>query len=264
MATSTACTTHAPVDIDDKLFRIVRISSDPEAAAEALSHLTKDSIRGRSLDALWHAEQIDRRVREAVEALFTADPDPWLVRRLRRDIPDLQPGDIRSALVRARLSLDFPPSALTDTHLPAPSGDSAPRDPAWESDDRPGAERAPGRRRRRRVNVVVRDLIDAGLLRPPLDLVRTYLGREVRARVEVTGQVAVNGKLYSSLSRAASAAREEVKGGLTTESKRLHTNGWTFWQYRDGDGALRELDILRRRYHDNGAVADAPSSDDEA
>ena len=65
---------HAPVDLDQKLFGSVQISHDASDAADALRLLTKESLRSRSLEALWRAQSIDNRVRQAVEALF--DPNP--------------------------------------------------------------------------------------------------------------------------------------------------------------------------------------------
>jgi hypothetical protein len=32
------------------------------------------------------------------------------------------------------------------------------------------------------------------------------------------------------------------------------TNGWTFWEYRMGDGELHQLDNLRRQFHERKVV----------
>jgi len=32
------------------------------------------------------------------------------------------------------------------------------------------------------------------------------------------------------------------------------TNGWTFWQYRRTDGALHQLDDVRRQFHERKVV----------
>ncbi len=67
---------HAPVDVDDKLFRRVRISEDRAAAAEALGYLVRENItRSRDvLSTLWEADQADRAVGQAVEELFRPAP----------------------------------------------------------------------------------------------------------------------------------------------------------------------------------------------
>ena len=59
---------HAPVALDEKLFRSVQISRDADEAADALSLLTKDELRSKSLEVLWRAQSIDNRVRQALKA----------------------------------------------------------------------------------------------------------------------------------------------------------------------------------------------------
>ena len=97
------------------------------------------------------------------------------------------------------------------------------------------------------------DLIAAGVLKPPLVLSKHYLGRELRAEVQADGGVSFNGTRYGSPPMAAVKAREEVKGGPPPNRRRWQTNGWTFWLFRDEDGKLQPLDLLRRRYAEQRA-----------
>jgi hypothetical protein len=39
------------------------------------------------IDVLWKAHFVDRQIRTALEALFAPEPDPALVRLLRKQVP---------------------------------------------------------------------------------------------------------------------------------------------------------------------------------
>jgi Restriction Enzyme Adenine Methylase Associated/Type I restriction enzyme R protein N terminus (HSDR_N) len=228
---------HAPVDVDEKLFRSVQISGDPSEAADALQLLTKDELRRRSLEALWRAQSIDNRVRQAVEGLFDPEPSPWLVRGLARSIDGLTPSDVRAALSRARITLDFPAADADVTSLPAvPAAKPTPK--------QSGARRAPSTR----YDVTVKQLLDAGLIQPGAELRKAYLGRFVSAAVEPDGRVRVGSEVYNSLSIAAAAARVAVKGPPEDGRRYYQTNGWTFWEYADANGRHQPMEALRKQY----------------
>lgn len=215
---------HAPVPVEEKLFRTVRVSADVDEAAEALSSLSKPRILENSLTSLWRAHSIDRRVGVAVRELFSPEPSDWLVRRLAKQLDGLAPNDVRAALSRARISLDFPPQE--PPHVVTPRAAHKKRPPASYS-------------------VSVNDLIGANLLRPPVAVTQKYLGRVVTAQIETDGRVTFDGRTYDSLSEAAGMARVSVKGAPPPPRRFWQTNGWTFWRYRDEDGQLRELATLR-------------------
>jgi hypothetical protein len=223
---------HAPVPFEDKLFRELRISADLATASEALRLLTKAELRKKSLAALWRAQSIDRRVRQAVEALFKPEPSPWLVRRLARALDGLTQGDIRAALSRARIALDFPPAE--------PVG-SAEVGTAVTQEERTDREPA-------RYDVAVKDLLDAQLIRPGAELRKRYLGRNLSATVEPDGRVRFEDEVYNTLSVAAAAARVSVKGPPPDGRRYYQTNGWTFWECEDLTGEWSPIDVLRQRY----------------
>jgi len=232
---------HAPVPIEDKLFRHARISEDRSRAAELLQLLSKDQMSESVLPSLWRAETVDRKVRDALETLFSPEPSAWLVRRLAQQIEDLTAGEIRAALSRARISLDFP--------SPSPRPDAEPIDENAREVRRPTRDvRSP-----KRIDVTIRDLIGAGLIRPPLRLLKTYLGQELSARIEPDGRVTFEGETYNSPSVAAGYARVSVKGP-PARGRWYNTNGWTFWQFED-EGVTKELDVLRQRYLERQALA---------
>jgi len=233
---------HAPVALDDKLFRSIQISGDVAEAADALRLLTKDELRSKSLEALWRAQSVDNRVQQAVEALFDPEPAPWLVRRLAGSIEGLMASDIRAALSRARITLDFPP---------ADTGVTPPTEPTVEKPARKTADtrKAAGTRKAAaRYDVTLKQLLDAGLIESGTPLRQRYLGRDVNATVEPDGRVRVGGDVYNSLSIAAGAARVGVKGPPPDGRRYYQTNGWTFWQYIDASGKQRPIEALRTRY----------------
>jgi Restriction Enzyme Adenine Methylase Associated len=228
---------HALVPVDDKLFRTVQISKHVNAAAEALVLLSKERTRDNSLTELWKAYSIDRRVREAVEALFMPEPSRWLVRRLANELDGLTLGDVKAALGRARITLDFPVGEVPRPSRGIPPDISVPGPPRKK-----GPRHIP-----KAVSAVsVKQLIEAGLIKPPLDLSRKYKGQILSARIESDGRVSCLGGTYDSVSVAAAMARRSVIGAPPGR-KYPQTNGWTFWQFREGAGQLQELSVLRER-----------------
>jgi hypothetical protein len=165
-------------------------------------------------------------VRQAVEQLFDPEPSPWLVRRLAKSIEGLSSGDVRGALSRARITLDFPAADLSVIGLP-----EAPAEKPKPSRKPASAGRAAARH-----DVTLKQLLDAGLIRPGAQLRQQYLGREVTATVEPDGRVRFGGEVYNSLSVAAGAARVAVKGPPADGRTYYQTNGWSFWEYADASG----------------------------
>jgi len=103
------------------------------------------------------------------------------------------------------------------------------------------SERKRLRRSRVDIGVTLPDLIAAGLLTPPLKLFRKYKGQMVEATLLPDGKVEFRGVQYDTCSAAAEAARQAVVG------RRMNTNGWDFWQYRDAAGKRLCLDDARKR-----------------
>jgi len=238
---------HAPVPFERKLFRSISVRGDTGEAVDALRLLTKEELRRKSLAALWRAQSINNRVRQAVEALFRPEPSSWLVRKLADPQDGLTQGDVKAALSRARIELDFP-AAEADTTPPSQREPPARRPP--ERPTRRPPERS-GRRQsdaRQDYNVTVKQLLDAGLMRAGAQLRARYLKRDLTATVEPDGRVRFGGEVYNSLSVAAGDARVAVKGPPEDGRKRWQTNGWTFWEYEDEHGKSLPVDALRKQY----------------
>ncbi len=247
---------HAPVPIEQKLFRTVRITVDGATAAETLDLLSKAQMRENLIEALWKSYYVDRQIGTAIEGLFGPDPDPAFVRFLRNRLPKLAPAEIRAGLTRLRVRLDFPavlpnPPAPPGPKEPQPGGDG---EPAGGGETEVHGAGTPWR------DVTLQDVVTANLIHLPLELHRTYKGQRLMARVTAAGRVSWQGQDFESLSTAAGMARASIIG-IPVGRKYPQTNGWTFWQFIDADGQARPLDVLRQRYHQQrtNAVTTVPS-----
>jgi predicted type IV restriction endonuclease len=92
-----------------------------------------------------------------------------------------------------------------------------------------------------RGGVTLADLIAAGILTPPLKLLRKYKGQLIEADLLPDGKVMFQGVAYASCSKAGIAAVRYITG------RRIITNGWTFWHYRDATGQRFSLDDARMK-----------------
>ena len=234
---------HAPVDVDEKLFRTVRVSDADHAQAcrETLELLGKERMGESELESLWKSQFIDRRVRVALDDCFSTE-DPALIRLIRKKTPELAPAEVRESLRRATIGLHFP-----DVSLPpvppniATSSESVARLPGREA-------KPPVPAGDRDYKVELTDLIAAGLIAAPLKVEKHYKGVRLEATIVQSGQVIWDSTSYDSLSYAAGMARKSVIG---TSAGRAYppTNGWVFWQYRDPKtGRLCYIDELRQQY----------------
>jgi len=215
----------AAVPVEEKLFRTVAVTDPGSPVEETLSLLSKDRISENEIEILWKAHFVDRQVHAALDKLFTADPDPSLVRLVKKRVKDLSPQDIKASLRRVRASFDFPVQAEGRRDV-RKARRSAIAKKIWENI--------------RAVSVV--SLIEAGLLKPPLKLTKRYKGHDLEAELHPDGAVVFEGKSFSSASMAATFARSTVIG------RRANTNGWVFWRYRDKEGRLVPLDVARQEF----------------
>jgi len=219
---------HATVDVEEKLFRTVRISEEQSRPEETLWLLSKDQLKANRIEVLWTAHFVDRQVRSAVEGLLGEAPDASLIRLVARKVPTVSRKDVKASLARARVHLDFPVEEIeTDESTREPDG------------EQPGDERG--------ADISLTDLIRVGLLTPPLKLEKDYKGRHLIARITKDGKVEFAGKVYNSLSVSAGMARDSVIG--KPAGRKYHqTIGWTFWRFREADGRVRPVDELRKRF----------------
>ncbi len=91
-------------------------------------------------------------------------------------------------------------------------------------------------------------LIEAGILTPPLEIHTTYKGPRLTARIEADGAVTFQGNRYTTPSGAGRAAKV-LRGGPN-----VGPNGWTFWEFTDADGRDQPLSVLRDRYLEQRAA----------
>jgi hypothetical protein len=242
---------HAAVPVEQKLFRVVRVADPDTHPEQTLQLLAKAQMADHLIDVLWKSDFVDRQVREALVRLFGPEPDPALVRLLRARAAALSPADVRSSLGRLRTTFDFPVArvpapAVTPAASPRTSPPTA--SPAPDTTAAKMGDGTPWRR------VSLSQLIDAGLVRVPLDLERHYKGAKLTARIEGASRVVIAGQPCESVSLAGGIARKSIVGSPPGRGY-PQTNGWTFWQYRRADGTMGFLDELRRELYDGKVVS---------
>ena len=241
---------HATVPVEQKLFRVVRISEAATHAEQTLRLLAKAQMADHLIDDLWKSDFIDRQIRDALLRLFGPEPEPSLVRLVRSKTPALSPSEVRKSLGRLRTTFDFPVVTAPASERLEPRPEQRPRSA------KPVAERTPSKAYGEGTpwrHATLAQLIDAGLVRVPLEIERRYRGVLLGARIETADRIVVGATAFDSLSTAGGMARKSVPGSPTRQPH-PQTNGWTFWEYRAADGTRRQLDTLRRELYERKIV----------
>jgi hypothetical protein len=238
---------HAPVPIEEKLFRAVRITDDGAQAGETLDLLSKAQMRENLIEVLWKSYYVDRQIGRTIEDLFGPDPDPAFVKFVRNRLPKLSPSEVRAGLTRLRVRLDFPSVPAAVAKKARSTEEQPPSEPLAPSNEESESAFGAGTPWRK---VTIDDLVASGLLRLPLELQRTYKGHRLVGLITAEGRVAWQGREFNSVSTAAGAARASIIGSPPGR-KYPQTNGWEFWQFVDEDGQPKPLDALRQRYFES-------------
>ncbi|MBL6276080.1 DUF2924 domain-containing protein [Micromonospora fiedleri] len=250
---------HAPVPIEHKLFRAVRIEDDVDAAVDLLSLLSKQNMGDNRIEELWKGLFVDRQVHTELTDLFAgSDPASELVDLLDSRMPRLTREEIRQSLIRARATFDFPMSAVPpQRHVPPkqaykPSVEHAAPSHAQAASsiqlpETKRLRRASGRVSPDERKLKLADLIAAGRLRPGTTLIARYLGQQHTAELLADGRVRYQGENYDSPSGAGRAVKIALHGRDITEA-RIATDGLDFWQAQDAvKGDVVTLKEIRRR-----------------
>jgi len=236
---------HAPVPVEQKLFRQVHIDKDADASVELLALLGKDNMRDNRIGELWKGFFVDRQVRRALQELFSGDDPPRdLLALVAKRVPKLSRGEVRASLMRARAVFDFPvaeplpPEAPTASTLPEPSPVTRQAKPTTVEQPRVSATERQTR---------LRDIMAAGRLRAGDILEATYRGQRHTAVVRPDGKITYRGVDYDSPSGAGVAVKVAVLGPDVPAQVKA-TDGWAFWQATDAiSGDRVALKELRRR-----------------
>lgn len=189
---------HAPVPIEQKLFRSVRLAEDLDQAAEVLALLGRDDLRDNRIQELWASYFVDRQVHRALAALFTGqEPPRELVNLVAKNTSNLSRADVKASLMRTRASFDFPTTmSLLSTQPPVtmPPSD-VPTAPSRSAISAPRS----GTARRMAVSaaersISVRDLIDAGVLTLGQPLMAEWRRQRRQADLLPDGTLRVTGQ----------------------------------------------------------------------
>jgi predicted type IV restriction endonuclease len=231
----------APVPIEEKVFRTIRLTDEDSPAEDTLLLLSKDHVSENQIEILWQAQFVDRQIRAALEALFL-EPDPSLVRLVRKHVKELSSKDVKASLARVHVQFDFPIEVRSETRdlekLATGPKERAPRRSKGRFPGRTGELLHLGLRMRD----VLPTLIAEGFLSTPLELSAEYRGQTLKARLLADGAVLFRGKRHKSPSGAASHAKGTISG------RPMPTDGWAFWHYKNQDGKLVRLDTARQEY----------------
>ena len=242
---------HAPVPVEQKLFRVVRVAEVDGNANRTLTLLAKTQMADHLIDAFWKSDFVDRQVRDALVRLFGPEPDPALVRLIRAKAMSLSPAEVRASLGRLRTTFDFPVVASPRAErIDAPAAEKPMRTSATRSPMDAAKTTGAGTPWR---HVTLAQLVDAGLIRLPFPIEHLYRGVGLVARIEGVSRIVFNGAAYDSLSTAGGVARKSVAGSFPGRDI-PQTNGWTFWQCRGADGRILALDDLRRELFERKVV----------
>jgi hypothetical protein len=113
---------HAAVPVEQKLFRVIRVSDPDAPVIETLGLLARSQMEDRLIDQLWATETVDRQVAKVLKRLFRPEPSPALVEVIRGEASALSDDDVRASLGRVVTTFDFPSisAPVGDAPHPAP------------------------------------------------------------------------------------------------------------------------------------------------
>ncbi|MEU4779376.1 hypothetical protein [Micromonospora sp. NPDC023633] len=259
---------HAPVPIEHKLFRAVRLEESLDETVELLSLLSKDNMRDNRIEELWKGYFVDRQVHgELLEMFGDGEPAAELVAMLDRRLSRLTRDEVRASLIRVRATFDFPSSAAsTGVTSVSPLGATQHAQavpvvpptvtsalPQQQTPVRPAKSRShkrPVSEGERALKVI--DLIRAGRLRPGSRLYGKYLGKQYVAELLADGSIRYGGRTLGSPSAAGEAVKIEVHGPSIPATRRA-TDGLDFWSAEDARaGDVVSLKEIRRRLATEG------------
>lgn len=270
---------HAPVPVEDKLFRSVDVAADPDGAVELLELLSKENMRENRIQELWQGFFVDRQVHAVLTGLFSGtEPPNDLVSLLVKRTERLSKDDVRASLIRARATFDFPRPGLTSgtqtfqasqappaprSTLPPPGASPGMLAGSKPDDATPAAPTAPvaptrspgptgraGRPQRRPVSTGERairlvDLLEQGRIAG--EVTSRYDEQTWVAQLQPDGSLRFQGTTYASPSSAGTAVKLASRGPDLPRTVAA-TDGWDFWSTRDlAMGDVAKLKEIRRR-----------------
>jgi hypothetical protein len=235
---------HAPVPIEQKLFRTVRIE-DTDEALRILPLLSKENAGENRIEALWKVHFVDRRVRQVLVELFNSgEPAKELVAAVRRRVPSLTLREVRESLARARATFEFPVVEEQGWPRPFIGHQSRPSDGRVDqaaTSEVQGHRVSPAER-----SMKLRDLITAGRLAPGDVLQADCWGEHHTAELLDDGRVSYQGAAYPTPSAAGEAAKKATRGQDIPKNVSA-TDGWWFWRAEDRKtGQMATLKQIRR------------------
>lgn len=232
--------THAKVPVEEKqIARISLVDDDPQKAFTLLEGLSRVGLLEQRIMLQWQREQLESSVRGALEAAVKRS-DKQLVALLAASLKGKVTAQaISDVLSGAELQISFAPDAPIAKTAKARA----------EKPSKAKQAKGDDRQTPTSYGVSLEDLINAGVLKPPQELVTIYRQQELTATLQIDGSIIYNGESYGSLSLAAGNARNIVSGPPPDGRKYYPTNGWAFWGLKDArTGKLIPLSQIRDEF----------------
>jgi hypothetical protein len=254
---------HAPVPVEQKLFRSVKVDGEGTEVLDTLSLLSTENMRENRIQELWRGYFIDRQVNQVLHEVFNgSEPPSELVNLVAKRAARLGADDVRASLLRVRGVFDWPspeiaPPTLghpalppSDAHTVVGAPEPTHTPPAPVAKARPDGAKGKKRVSSQEKALRLTDLLYSGRLKPG-EIVARYDGQQWRATLEAHGGITFQGRTHSSLSQAGEQVKITARGPHTPRTV-LATDGWDFWKARDEvSGDLVTLKEIRRRAVDD-------------
>ena len=237
---------HAPVPLEQKLFRSFKLLDDLDDAASQLQLLSKANMSDNRIEELWKAYFVDQQVHEALRDLFSGgEPAKALVAAVRHRTKNLTLKDVRTSLTRVRATFEFP--AVGDSTMGKPAITKSPSTPAGPggagtTSERPSYHKVTPEEQK----LSLFDLLARHLIAPGAKLEAARGGQTVSASLLADGSIDIAGVTYKTPSAAGGAAKELIAGHPLSASEKA-TDGWAFWQAVGPGGSPMTLKELRRQ-----------------
>jgi predicted type IV restriction endonuclease len=227
-----------PLPTEKKHFQAATIAGDLTAAVGTLELLQRTPDLAKRLDSLWAVGQRDRSIRQAIESLFSPHHRDDLVQALGSFTTGISDDEVSAGLDRVQIEVTMGGVSSERT-----SADPMP-------DEVPGPTRGSAKKATRRPKmsdtekrITLREMVDAGVVKPGQQLVARYLGQTFEASVGAAGDVIFDGASYSP--SGAGRAAKLVAQPDASEST-LATQGMDFWSVL-GEGGDRDRKLLAIR-----------------
>ena len=211
--------------------------------------LSKDRLENKDIQKAYEEhmvkEQIQNTVKNALESLL-AEPFDTLAKAIRNEFKQERvatyEGKIsKNQIISCLKSLaDEDGNIQIDTNMSFDTVENDYDEAKSATQNKASGELENNSRKKQRVSIS--SLISADMAKEGDNWKLTFKGDVFWGRVTGNGEIEVDGKFYSSPTRAAKEAVRKMHGEISV------LNGWKTWEYKDKDGSWKIISVLREEY----------------